>query len=41
MRLKNNQLFPTLVVPTVGGGKMMIPADLAGSWGVLIFYRGH
>ncbi len=41
MRLENNQLFPTIVAPTVGGGKMTIPADLAGSWSVLLFYRGE
>jgi len=40
MQLKNNQLFPTIVGPSVGG-EMTLPADLAGNWGVLIFYRGH
>ena len=41
MHLKNNQLLPTIVGPTVGGGDITFPADLAGTWGVLIFYRGH
>jgi hypothetical protein len=25
----------------VGGGKISLPGDLAGSWGVVLFYRGH
>lgn len=41
MRLQNGQPFPTIVAPQVGGGEMTIPADLAGSWGVVLFYRGH
>ena len=41
MQLKNNQLFTTIVASRVGGEEMTIPADLAGNWGVLIFYRGH
>ena len=41
MQLKNNQLFPTIVASSVDGGEMTLPADLAGNWGVLIFYRGH
>ena len=41
MHLKNNDVFPTIVVPTVAGDKITIPAILGGDWGVLIFYRGH
>ncbi len=41
VRAQNNQQFPTIVAKRVGGGQMSIPADLAGSWGVLLFYRGE
>jgi len=41
MRLENNQQFPTIVARRVGGGQMTIPADLAGSWSVALFYRGE
>lgn len=40
MRLENNQQFPTIVAKRVGGSEMTIPADLAGSWSVVLFYRG-
>ena len=40
MRFENDQLFATIVSTFVGGGRMTIPADLAGSWGVVLFYRG-
>ncbi len=40
MRLKNDQQFPTITALKVGGGEMTIPADLAGSWAVVLFYRG-
>ena len=33
--------FPLLELNKVGGGKVRLPADLAGSWGVVLFYRGH
>jgi peroxiredoxin len=41
MRLDNGQTFPTLSATSVGGGKVNLPGDLAGSWGVVLFYRGH
>ncbi|MDV2495085.1 MAG: hypothetical protein V3R38_00425 [bacterium] len=41
MRLENDQQFPTIVAPRVGGGEMTIPGDLGDSWGVVLFYRGH
>ncbi len=41
MRLENNQLLATIVGLKVEGGQMTIPNDLAGSWGVVLFYRGE
>lgn len=41
MRLENNQQFPNIVARRVQGGEMAIPADLAGNWSVLLFYRGE
>ncbi len=41
MRLENNQLFASVGGPKVKGGPMTIPADLAGSWSVVLFYRGE
>lgn len=38
--LANGQLFPTLEVPAVGGGTISLPDDLAGSFGVVLIYRG-
>jgi peroxiredoxin len=32
--------FPTLRVPLSGGGTLTLPDDLAGSFGVVLFYRG-
>ena len=39
-RLCNGQLFPSLEVPAVGGGTISLPDDLAGSYGVVLIYRG-
>jgi peroxiredoxin len=39
-RLANGQLFPPLDVPAVGGGTISLPGDLAGSYGVILIYRG-
>lgn len=41
MSLENNQPFPTIVATKVGGSEMTIPTDLAGSWAVVLFYRGE
>ena len=41
MRFENDQVFATIAAPKVGGGQMTIPADLAGHWSVVLFYRGH
>lgn len=38
--LTNGQQFPSLVVPAVGGGTISLPEDLAGSYGVVLIYRG-
>jgi peroxiredoxin len=39
--LKNEQIFPDLELPAVGGGVLSLPGDLAGSYGVVLIYRGH
>lgn len=39
-RLQNGQKFPPLSVPAVGGGTVSLPGDLAGSYGVVLIYRG-
>jgi peroxiredoxin len=39
-RLTNGQPFPELDVPAVGGGTISLPGDLAGSYGVILIYRG-
>jgi peroxiredoxin len=36
----NGQRFPNLVIPKVGGGEIRLPEDLAGSYGVVLIYRG-
>jgi peroxiredoxin len=38
--LHNGAVFPTLKVDAVGGGTISLPDDLAGSYGVVLFYRG-
>lgn len=39
-RLHNGQQFPALSVPAVGGGSISLPDDLAGSYGIVLIYRG-
>lgn len=39
-RLDYGQPFPPLEVPAVGGGTISLPDDLAGSYGVILIYRG-
>lgn len=41
MRLENGQTFPQLEAEAIGEPTKELPADLAGSWGVVLFYRGH
>lgn len=38
--LRNGDAFPTLEFSAVGGGVISLPADLAGSYGVVMTYRG-
>jgi peroxiredoxin len=39
-RLENGQSFPSLQVRQVGGGTVSLPEELAGSFGVVLVYRG-
>jgi peroxiredoxin/uncharacterized protein (DUF1330 family) len=39
-RLRNGQLFPNLAIQTVRDRAMQLPRDLAGSYAVILFYRG-
>jgi len=38
--LQNGEQFPSLAVPAVGGGTISLPDDLAGSYGIVLIYRG-
>lgn len=38
--LNNGDVFPDLSAAKVGGGTLSIPKDLAGSYAVVLFYRG-
>lgn len=38
--LSNGEVFPRLDVDAVGGGSLSLPGDLAGSYGVVLVYRG-
>ncbi len=38
--LNNGQKFPEMKLQAVGGGTIDLPADLAGSFGVVLVYRG-
>jgi peroxiredoxin len=38
--LQNGDVFPKLEVPAVGGGTIALPTALAGSWSVVLIYRG-
>ena len=38
--LQNGSHFPHLEVSRVGGGVLRLPEDLAGAFGVVLFYRG-
>jgi peroxiredoxin len=39
-QLRNGLPFPPLEVAAVGGGIISLPEDLAGSYGVVLIYRG-
>ena len=40
-RLANGDTFPQLTVSLVGGEKLTLPDDTAGSWSVILINRGH
>jgi peroxiredoxin len=40
VRLQNGELFPSLGIPAIGGGTILIPQSLRGSHGVVLIYRG-
>jgi peroxiredoxin len=39
-RLQNGESFPDLTVDVVGGHPLRLPRDLAGSYAVVLIYRG-
>src|SRR3546814_10023733 len=38
--LQNGDVFPSLTCARAGGGDIHLPGDLAGGFGVILFYRG-
>ena len=38
--LQNGDVFPSLTFARAGGGEIHLPGDLAGGFGVILFYRG-
>lgn len=38
--LHNGDPFPSITIDVVGGSRFTIPDDLAGGYGVVLFYRG-
>ena len=41
MHLEVGKPFPQISGTTIKGKELTIPADLAGNWSALLFYRGH
>jgi peroxiredoxin len=41
MPLRNGQTFPAIESRDTEDRVLRVPEDLAGSWAVLLFYRGH
>ena len=39
--LSPGDIFPGLSLPLLRSDKVNLPADLAGSWAYVAFYRGH
>ena len=39
-RLQNGESFPKLEIPAVGGGTLVLPDAVRGSFGVILVYRG-
>jgi len=33
--------FPVMEFQTTAGESVVLPGDLIGAWGVVLFYRGH
>lgn len=40
-KLQNGDRFPSLTADRLDGTTMTLPDDLAGSWSLVLFYRGH
>jgi hypothetical protein len=40
-KLTTGDVFPSLTIDIVSGGKMTVPDDLEGKYKVILFYRGH
>lgn len=40
-QLRNGEIFPQIEMPAVGGDALKLPHDLAGSFGVVLIYRGQ
>lgn len=40
-QLDTGDKFPDIELKKLGGGTISLPGDLAGSWGVILFYRGY
>ena len=38
--LQNGDVFPEVKIPAAGGGSLVIPGDFAGSYLVVLIYRG-
>jgi peroxiredoxin len=38
--LRNGEVFPSLTIDAAGGGRVALPDDLAGAFGVVLLYRG-
>ena len=41
MRLSDGDPFPPLHASRLEHGTMTLPADVAGRWAIIVFYRGH
>lgn len=33
--------FPVMEFSTIDGETVVLPGDLIGKWGIVLFYRGH
>ena len=40
-RLDAGDRFPRMPIHLIRGETLTLPDDLAGRWGVVLFYRGH